>query len=107
LKLKKALTVRLVVDKKTLTLRRGTENLTEITLDSTDKVSVEETSLGMLVEAGDRSLYLGGRQARGSGFYVEGIQAIYEILKAAAGDKFQSVESIKKKLKEVGFKPVV
>jgi hypothetical protein len=107
LKLKKALAARLVVDGKTLSLRRGTETLTEISLDAIDTISVEQASLGMLIEAGERKLYLGGRQARGSGFYVEGIQDIYALLKASAGDKIQSVDSIKAKLKEVEFKPVV
>jgi hypothetical protein len=107
LKLKKALAVRLVVDKKTLALRKGTEKLTEIPVDSIDTISVEETSLGMLIEAGEKKLYLGGRQARGSGFYVEGIQDIYALLKSSAGDKLQSVDSIKAKLKAVEFKPVV
>ena len=107
LKLKKALAVRLVVEDKTLALRKGTETLTEIVLDSIDTVSVEEASLGMLIEAGDRKLYLGGRQAKGSGFYVEGIQNIHAILKSAVGDKLQAVDSIKEKLKTAGFKPAV
>ena len=107
LKLKKALTVRLAVDEKAFTLSRGAEKLTEIALDSIDKVSVQEENLGMLIEAGDQKLYLGGRQAKGSGFYIEGVQDIYATLKAAAGDKVQAVDSIKQKLKETGFKPLV
>ncbi len=106
-KLKKALACRLVVDDEKLCLQKGQEVLSEIALDAIDRVIIEEQAPGMLVGAGGSKIYVGGRQAKGSGFYTEGAESVCAAIRAAAGKKVQTVESIKDALKSSGFKPVV
>lgn len=106
-KLKKAIGARLIVDNSRLSLQLAGATKVEIDIGSIDKISVEEATRGMLVESGDAKIYLGGQKAKGSGFYVEGVDAIYAKLKESAGGKVQSVDSIKDALKEAGFTPVV
>lgn len=106
-KLKKALACRLVVDDKKLCLQQGSEMVSEIAFDAIDRVTIEKQALGMFIESGDTKMYVGGRQAKGSGFYTEGAETICSKIEAAAGGKVQTVEAIKETLKSAGFKPVV
>ncbi|MFC1591166.1 hypothetical protein ACFL43_01445 [Thermodesulfobacteriota bacterium] len=107
LKLKKALGSRLVADASGLSLQHNGQALADIRFASLDRLCVEEATRGMLIEAGGEQLYLGGQKAKGSGFYIEGIEEVYAGLKAAAGDKQELVASIKETLKAAGFKPAV
>ncbi len=107
IKLKKALACTLVVDDTKLSLQKNGETLTEIPLGSIERVLAQEQAPGMLIEAGAEKLYIGGREAKGSAFYTEGAQDIFKKVKEAAGEKLQTVDSIKQALKQESFKPAV
>lgn len=106
-KLKKALASRLIVDSHQLILETSGKTITDISLANIDMVLAEDSASGMVVQAGDASLYLGGQSAKGSSFYIGDAQEICEKIRVAVPDKIERVESIKQAMKAGGIKPVL
>lgn len=106
-KLQKALASRLIVDDRKLALETAGEIVTEIPLSGIEKIISDDAASGMLVQAGGAALYVGGRHAKGSAFFLEGAQEVCQKLKGLAQDKVENVDSIKQALKSAGIKPAV
>ncbi|MCP4716712.1 MAG: hypothetical protein GY868_16445 [Deltaproteobacteria bacterium] len=106
LKLKKGLAAKLIMDNTTLTLMLNKKSITEIQFNAIERVQLEESSLGMLIESSGSKLYIGGKDAGGSSFYLSGIEEIYKKLQEAP-NVFEKTGSIKNAMKQISFKPAI
>jgi len=105
-KLKKAIRAKVLQSDQTLRLVCDGQTVSEIPLNSIQRVVVEEEVHGMLIEGAHARLYLGGAKAKGSPFYLVGVEQLWTRLKQR-DPKIQNTTSIKKELKEAAFKPYV
>ncbi len=106
-KLKKALKSRLIVDDQSLTLETDGSPSIEISVSKIDEIILDSNGPSMLVKAGSDNIYVGGRNSKASGFFVEGAAEICEQFKNTAQTKIKNVDSIKAALKTEGIKPAV
>lgn len=106
-KLRKALKTKLIVDEAGIRLKKEDEVVAAIPYASIKHILVEEPALGVIIQGEDSTIYLGGQQAKGSSFYLVGMEQVFEKLKENAADKCRSVEAIKAELKTLAFKPFI
>ncbi len=106
LKLKKGLSARLVMDDASISLNVHADNVVSLSRSTLDTIQVEEPGPGMLIESAGARLYIGGKDAKGSSFFLSGVEDVYKKLQEGAGS-ITKVESIKNAMKQKGFKPAV
>jgi hypothetical protein len=106
-KLKKSLKSRLIMDPHKLAFDIDGDTITEIPISKIDKILCDNNGPAMLVKAGTDSIYIGGPQAKASGFFIEGASDICEKLKSTTQEKIVHVDSIKQSMKADGIKPAI
>ncbi len=106
-KLINALGSSIIMDKDKIGLVKNSGVLVEIPFKSIEKLVIDESSSALLIDGGSSKLYIGGPEAKASGFYTNGANDIIEKLKEKNGPKVEIVDSIKDALKDISFKPLV
>lgn len=105
-KLIKGSTTRLLLNDQHLRLTRKGKIITEIKIESIQKILVQEDILGMLIQTANANLYLGGPKAKVTPFYLSGIEELVDTLKRG-GTPIQNTSSIKEEVQKTSVKPAV
>jgi len=104
LKLKKGLGARITMTDDTLCLHAGT--VQEIPLASIEKLFLDKAAPAMFVQGNGTGIYLAGKQAKLSPFYLPGAGTIFRSLQDKAGNKIEQVASLKQAVRRAGVRIV-
>ncbi len=100
LKLKKGLAARITMTDDKLCLRAGT--VSEIPFASIEKLFIDEAAPAMFVQGNSTGIYLAGKTAKLSPFYLPGAETIMHALRQKAGNKIEQPASLKQAVKQSG-----
>jgi len=105
--LKKALASNLILDNTSLALQQHGESIARVAFSDTQDVFVEQDAPGALIVSPTDKIYVGGRHAKGSSFYIPEAETIIQQIKQRARNSITPVIYIKEALKQAAFKPSV